>query len=145
MRLFLPDANVLIHSLRRDSPFHIPCRQWLIRCAAEGDQIGLTELTEVALLRIPTLPRLDLVPMDEVLAFWAEDLWTYPGTLRLSPGPGHPELLARLVTDLGLRGNDVNDAWLAALAIGHHAVLVSTDRGFARFPGLDFLNPVGGG
>jgi len=131
--------------MRRDSPFHILCRQWLIRCAAEGGQIRLTELAEVALLRIAILRGLDLVPMDEVLAFWAEDLWPYSGILRLSPSPSHPELLARFITGLGLGGNDVNDGWLAAWAMGHHAVLVSTDGGFARFPGLDFLNPVGGG
>ena len=41
-----------------------------------------------------------------------------------------------------LCGNDINDAWLAALAIEHRATLVSTDRGFFRFPGLDWLNPM---
>ena len=32
-------------------------------------------------------------------------------------------------------------AWLAALAVEYRATLVSTDQGFDRFPGLDWLNP----
>ena len=144
MALFLPDANVLIHALRKDSVHHAPCRRWLTQCAADGDQIGFTDLVEAALLRIPTLPKLDLVPMDEVLGFWREDLWSYPGARRLTPGSGHGKLLAGLISTLGLRGNDVNDAWLAALAIGHRATLVSADGGFDRFSALDWLNPLEG-
>lgn len=141
MSLFLPDANVLIHALRQDSPRHDACRRWLVQAAANGDAIGLTELVEAALLRICTLPRLQLVPMRETLGFWREDLWGYPGTRRLNAGSRHPEILSRFLIDLKLVGNDVNDAWLAALAVEHQAILVSTDEGFARFPGVRWLNP----
>lgn len=142
MALLLPDANVLIHALRKDAAEHEPCRQWLTKTAGRGDAIGLCELVEVALLRIPTLPRLQLVPMDEMLGFWRDDLWSYPGTRRLAAGSGHSALLAGFITGLKLCGNDINDAWLAALAIGHRATLVSTDQRFARFPGLKWLNPL---
>jgi predicted nucleic acid-binding protein len=47
----------------------------------------------------------------------------------------------KLIADLSLSGNDLNDAWLAALALEHGAILVSTDEGFARFPGLAWQNP----
>jgi predicted nucleic acid-binding protein len=33
------------------------------------------------------------------------------------------------------------DAHLAALAIEHGATLLTTDRDFVRFPGLQFQNP----
>lgn len=141
MRIFLPDANVLIHALRNESPHHAPCRKWLVGAAAAGDGIGLCELVEVALLRIVSLPKLDLVPIQEALGFWREDLWTYPGTRRLAAGARHAGILSGLIKDLGLCGNDVNDAWLAALAIEQDATLVSTDLGFGRFPGLIWLNP----
>jgi predicted nucleic acid-binding protein len=36
----------------------------------------------------------------------------------------------------------VTDAHLAALAIEHGAVLMSTDRDFARFPGLAWRDPL---
>jgi hypothetical protein len=38
--------------------------------------------------------------------------------------------------------DDVADTYLAALAIEHGAVLATTDRDFARFPGLKFFNPL---
>jgi uncharacterized protein len=62
-----------------------------------------------------------------------------------SPPPGvprHTSLFAGFITSLKLCGNDINDAWLAALAIEHRATLVSTDEGFGRFPGLRRLNPM---
>jgi predicted nucleic acid-binding protein len=34
------------------------------------------------------------------------------------------------------------DAVLAALAIEHGATLYSTDRDFARFPGLSWIDPL---
>jgi len=39
------------------------------------------------------------------------------------------------------RGNLVSDAYLAALAIESGSELVTTDRDFARFPGLRWRHP----
>ena len=142
MALYLPDANVLIHALRKGSVEHEDCRAWLTGAATAGDAIGLCELVEAVLLRIPTLPRLQLIPLTEALGFWKDDLWTYPGTRRISAGDRHRGIFSAFITDLGLVGNDVNDAWLAALAIESRATLVSTDQGFDRFPGLAWINPV---
>ena len=142
MALFLPDANVLIHALRKDSVEHDSCRRWLTGTAAAGDSIGLCGLVEAALLRISTLPKLQLVPMAETLGFWKEDLWSYPGTRRLAAGARHTGIFSDFITAIGLCGNDINDVWLDALAIEHRATLVSTDQGFARFPGLSWINPV---
>ena len=36
----------------------------------------------------------------------------------------------------------VMDAHLAALALEHGASIATTDRDFARFPGVEVLNPV---
>lgn len=138
--MFLPDANVLIHALREGSPEHEPCRRWLTATASAGEAIFLCELVEVALLRIPTLPRLRLVPMPEVLGFWQDDLWGYPGIRRITAGHRHGAIFSNYVTALDLCGNDVNDAWLAALAVEHRATLVTTDSGFGRFPRLSWMS-----
>jgi len=100
MALFLPDANVLIHALRKDSTEHPACRQWLINAANLGDAIGLCELVEVTLLRIPTLPKLNLVPMVETLGYWKDDLWSYAGTRHLTAGARHAGLLAGFIYQL---------------------------------------------
>lgn len=44
--------------------------------------------------------------------------------------------------DPQIRGNLVPDSWLAALAIAHRCRLATADRGFARFPDLDWFDPV---
>jgi hypothetical protein len=43
---------------------------------------------------------------------------------------------------LGAGGNLASDAHLAALAIEHGAVLCSSDADFARFPRLEWRNPI---
>jgi toxin-antitoxin system PIN domain toxin len=141
MALFLPDANVLIYALLKDSAEHEACHRWLTQTSAEGGTIALCEIVEVALLRIPTLPKLNLVPMVHTLGFWKDDLWSYPGTIRLAAGARHFGILSEVINTLGLRGNDINDAWLAALAIENNATLVSTDKGFAKYQGLNWINP----
>jgi toxin-antitoxin system PIN domain toxin len=141
MSLLLPDVNILINAFRKEAPHHAACAQWLADTGVNGDTIGLCESVEVAFLRITTLPRLQLAPMGEALEFWAKDLWSHPRICRLHPQASHSTILSGIVTELELTGNDLNDAWLAALAIGHRATLVSLDRGFARFPELDWLDP----
>ena len=37
---------------------------------------------------------------------------------------------------------DAAHAYIAALAVAHDPQLVTTDRGFARFPGLQWHNPI---
>jgi predicted nucleic acid-binding protein len=51
-------------------------------------------------------------------------------------------LLGEMLRVPGLRANDVPDAHLAALAISHGLILCSADAGFARFPGLRWINPL---
>jgi toxin-antitoxin system PIN domain toxin len=143
MGLFLPDANVLINAFLKGAPQHASCARWLLETGANGSQLGLCELVEVALLRIPTLPRLQAAPIIDVLRFWGEDLWNHPRIVRLQASAAHNGILTRLVTELDLVGNDLNDAWLAALAIEHDATLVSLDRGFERFPNLRWREPGG--
>lgn len=58
MALFLPDANILINALRYDSKAHHECKDWLAGATEAGDQIGLCEVVEIALIRICTLPQL---------------------------------------------------------------------------------------
>ncbi len=49
----------------------------------------------------------------------------------------HPGIFSDFITALGLCGDDIDDVWLAALAIEHRATLVSTDQRFAGFQSSD--------
>jgi predicted nucleic acid-binding protein len=59
-----------------------------------------------------------------------------------APGEDHPDILGRLLTGAHAAGNLVPDAHLAALAIEHGLKLCSSDSDFARFPGLEWVNPL---
>ena len=141
MALYIPDANILLNALRKDAPCHDACRSWLQERARLGDSVGLTEVVEIALLRIGTHPKLLSMSLNDVLAFWKEDLWSYKGVSRLAPGSRHPEIFSKLLSQLELSGNDVNDAWLAAIALENQATLVSLDQGFSRFKQLRWVDP----
>jgi len=60
----------------------------------------------------------------------------------LAPGAGHWSIVADLCRTLGIRGSLVTDACFAALAIEHDCECNSTDRDFARFPGLRWRSPL---
>ena len=61
----------------------------------------------------------------------------------LEPTDRHWTILRSLLAEAQVRGPAVTDAHLAALAIEHGATLCTTDRGFARFPRLKTLDPLG--
>lgn len=64
------------------------------------------------------------------------------GRLDSSATERHREILGSLLSDTLARSNLVPDAHLAALAIEHGLTLCSTDRDFARSPGLRWDDPL---
>ena len=53
------------------------------------------------------------------------------------PGLGRWQMFEDLVQGQQFLGGDIHDALLASACLGMRATLVTTDRGFARFAGLD--------
>ena len=140
--MYLLDANVLIYAFRRDSPHHSPCYQWLTNTLAGEDPVATTSVVELALLRIATLPALGTAASTPAEVFrFLGTLKDQPTVLRIEPGEQHLDILSGLCAKMKLRGNDINDAFLAALSMEYGATLVTADRGFSRFSGLRIMNP----
>ena len=59
----------------------------------------------------------------------------------LHPTDRHCEMLGRLLVSAGTAGNLTTDAHLAALAMEHDATILSFDRDFARFEGVQWITP----
>jgi len=59
----------------------------------------------------------------------------------IQPGERHWEIFTRLCSDARTKGNLVADAFLAALAIESECEWITTDRDYARFPGLQWRHP----
>jgi toxin-antitoxin system PIN domain toxin len=71
------------------------------------------------------------------------DQWlNQPNVRLLAPGDEHWRLLRQMIVAGQAQGPLVSDAQLAALTIEYGGVLHTTDRDFARFPGLRWLNPL---
>jgi hypothetical protein len=59
----------------------------------------------------------------------------------VTPGSRHWTLFLDLCRKAGAKGNLVSDAYHAALAIESGCEWITTDRDFARFPGLRWRTP----
>jgi toxin-antitoxin system PIN domain toxin len=140
----LLDANVLVGSFRPDDPDHALLKRWLEDTLSQGLLVTFPPLVEVAFLRITTHPRIFAAPspLEEAVEF----LRVLQASRQFRESPWTERTRTRWwqwCRDLGLRGNDVNDAFLAAVAVEARCRLVSRDGGFSRFPGLDWWNPAG--
>ncbi|HYH46755.1 MAG TPA: TA system VapC family ribonuclease toxin [Thermoanaerobaculia bacterium] len=139
----LLDANILVGAFRKDDPDHATFKSWLEETLSAGNTVTFPALVEVAFLRIVTHPRIFRVPspLEEALGFLRSIQES--GLFRETPWTSRMRAQWwRWCKDLSLRGNDVNDAYLAATAAQAPCRLVSRDSGFSRFPGLDWWNPV---
>lgn len=140
------DANVLLYAVDSGNPFHGASKAWLETALNGPVRVGLPWNSLSAFLRISTHPRASANPLaiSEAWSFveeWlaAEAVWIPVPTSR------HAEVLRELLVDGDLRGNMVTDAHLAALAIEHGVGVCSADSDFARFPKLDWFNPLTAG
>ncbi len=138
----LVDANVLLNAINRSAPDHEAAKRWLDAALSGGAPVGLAWVVLLAVLRLATRPGLFQRPLttDEATALLAGWL-TAPAATVLHPGAGHLEVLARLLGSVGTAGNLTTDAHLAALAVEHHATVVTFDADFARFPGVRWSRP----
>jgi hypothetical protein len=139
----LVDANVLLYAYHRRAPQHERCRAWLEAEFSSGAAVRLSWLTIVAFLRISTNPRVFERPLSTAEAEGAVSSWlALPAVSTIDPGERYWGVLRDLLHRAQVTGPLVTDAALAALAIEHGAALCTTDRDFARFPGLRTLDPL---
>jgi toxin-antitoxin system PIN domain toxin len=136
------DANVLVGAFRADHPDHERLRSWLVEALAEERELGVAQWVELAFVRIVTHPRIfrNPSPIEEARSFL--DALLGSGLVRPLPwSQGARRRWLEWCESLELVGDDVNDAQLAAAAAEGRCRLVSRDQGFARFPGLAWLDP----
>ncbi|MBA2554732.1 MAG: PIN domain-containing protein [Geodermatophilaceae bacterium] len=142
--MILPDVNVLVYAFRREAPEHELYAAWLSNVVAGSAELALHDVPLAGFVRIVTNPRIlsRPAPTEAALSF-VERLIAAPRSRWLSSGAVAWEHLADLVRgDSAIRGNLLPDAHLAAVALAHGCRFATADRGFARFPGLDWFDPI---
>ncbi|HEX5071056.1 MAG TPA: TA system VapC family ribonuclease toxin [Vicinamibacterales bacterium] len=141
--MILVDANLLLHAYNTRSADHDAARVWLQDTLSSPDLVRFAWTTLWAFLRISTNVRVFERPLSATEAADIVSTWlAQPAAGVLDPGDRHWEILQTLMRDGQATGPVVTDAALAALAIEHGATLHTTDRDFARFPGLKWINPL---
>ena len=139
----LIDANILLYATDGSSPYHGAARPWLESQLNGPRRVGLPWLSLWAFVRISTNPRATLRPLTPVQAWSMVEAWVdAPAAWVVEPGPGHREILGRLLVERDIRAGLVTDAVVAALCIEHGLTIVSADSDFARFTDITWLNPV---
>ena len=137
------DVNVLVYAHRAESTNHEQVRDWLDLARRGPEVLAIAGLVGSGFLRIVTHPRVfrDPTPIATALAS-LDALYRSPAVVPLDPAERHWRLFTDLCSLTMATGNRVPDCYLAALAIENGASWVTTDRGFARFPGLRVEHPL---
>ncbi|HKY16982.1 MAG TPA: TA system VapC family ribonuclease toxin [Microthrixaceae bacterium] len=136
------DVNVLVDAHRLESRRHESTRSWLEVARSRSEPLAVPGIVVSGFLRVVTHPRVfvEPTPVAEALGF-VDALLASPASTWAEPGPRHQRIFLDLCAEMELRGNDVPDAYIAAIVIELGASLVTSDVGFARFPSLRWERP----
>lgn len=139
----LLDVNILIYAFRKDVDRHQEYKGWLHHMINGDSAFGVSEQALASLIRITTHPRIFQQPSTrgEAVEF-AEALRRHPLCRDIRPSRSHWPLFLELCERADIKGNLITDAWFAALTIESGCVWITSDRDFARFPGLMWKHPL---
>jgi toxin-antitoxin system PIN domain toxin len=142
--VILPDVNVLVYAFRREAEEYEQYARWLADVLAGSDELALHDTVLAGFARIVTNPRVvaDPAPMPEAMSFLGRVRAAKRARWLPSASQTWDKLAGLVHDDRGIRGDLVPDAHLAALALAHGCTLATADRGFARFSGLTYFDPV---
>ena len=130
----LVDANVLLYAVNEDAERHEPARRWLDGALSGQDTVAFAWIALRAFVRLSTKDGLFPSPLTLDEAMDRVDAWLgAPPAVVVEPTIDHARVVRDLLRGLGVGGNLVNDAHLAALAVEHRCTIVSFDHDFDRF------------
>ena len=136
------DVNVLLYAMRSDFLQHQTVYDWLESVRADRQPVALFPPVLVAVTRIATNPRIFVNPSP--LGTVTNSACALKTTHGFEVLPATERVLARtlaLCEQIDAKGNLVQDAFLAAYAMEHGCVWITTDRDFSRFPALTWRLP----
>ena len=141
--MIILDANLLLYAYSTAAPEHRRARAWVEHVFLGDALVGLPWQSISAFIRIlsnASLPgeRFTVKELAEIVEGWIDR----PSVRLLTPGERHWVLFQEMLLKGQARGRMTTDAELAALTIEYGGVLYTTDRDFARFPGLRWHNPL---
>jgi toxin-antitoxin system PIN domain toxin len=140
--VILLDINVLLYAFRADAEHHPEYHRWLGDTLRNEAAFGLSPQVLCSVIRISTHPSIYKEPSHtgEAVRF-CRLLTSAPNCVLVQPSERHWPIFLDLCLKTGVSGNLTQDAWYAALAIESGSEWITTDRDYARFPGLRWRKP----
>ncbi len=140
MRHHLADVNVWLATLVAEHPHHrAAIRWWRESLLPAADRIAFCRITQLGLLRLLTNRRVmgrQRKTIDEAWSIYRRLRAARP--VVFAPEPEGTEAVLARQCELGAESSKFwTDSYLAAFARAGDLALVTFDRGFTRFPGLE--------
>jgi toxin-antitoxin system PIN domain toxin len=141
--MILFDVNVLVYATNVAAADQQRYRDWLEQLLDSDAAFGVSDLVLSGYLRIVTNRKIFPRPLtlDEAIEVTGR-IRERQNCVIINPGPRHWGIFISLTKRANARGNLVPDAYFAALAIESGCEWISTDRDYARFPGLRWRHPL---
>jgi toxin-antitoxin system PIN domain toxin len=140
--VILVDVNLLVYAKMGSMKEHEEAKAWLEARLSEVPGVGLPWSSLLAFLRLSTNHRIFERPLPMEDAWEQVGEWlALPNVFTPEPAGRYAEILSVVMRDVD-RAEHVPDAHLTALAIEYGLTLQTTERGFARFRGLKWENPL---
>ena len=141
--MILPDLNLLLYAYNPHVVQYQKASKWWGESINGEELIGFPHEVLFGFVRIATNPKLGEAAVPLVDARNVVESWlALPNAKLLLPSPNHFNRTMQLMEQSMSIGPVLSDAVLAAYAIENRATLYSNDVDFARFPGLDWKNPL---
>lgn len=141
-----PDVNVLLAAFRADHPLHHCAGQWLtaaLAASTHGETVELLAMVATGFVRLATHPKVFVSPAPAAACLEFIDALLARGAEMTPVGTEWP-IFEHLCRELGLAGNAIPDAWIAAAVRARGEHLVTFDRDFRKLlppSQLTILNP----
>jgi toxin-antitoxin system PIN domain toxin len=141
--VIIPDINLLLYAVITGFADHVRARSWWEAALSGTEPIGLASPVLFGFLRISTSGRVvqDPLSIDESLGYLREWL-ARPVVSMLPTTEDHVTVAFDLIRQVGVASNLTTDAQIAAHALSQGATVYSNDSDFARFPRVDWVNPL---
>jgi uncharacterized protein len=137
MKMDLPDVNILVYAYRAELEAHTACKTWLETQINGTESFAMSTLVLSGFLRLVTNRRIfkTPAPLAEAITF-IEAIQQSENCVIIAPGINHWAIFVDLCQAIQATGNDIPDAYFAALAIESNCTWITADKGFSRFPQL---------
>ena len=141
--MLMPDINVLVYAFRKEMPDHARYHQWLSELVGGAASFGMADLVLSGFVRVVTQRPFDPpTPLDRAFDF-CDGILASPACVRIRPGDQTWGMFEDLCRRTKTVGASTTDVYFAALAIEAGATWVTTDKDFAKFPGLTWCHAFG--